>query len=83
MQCRVRKSERGAEHEMISSGDGFRVVWLGVCQGETTLTQSSALLSFSAAAWKGGARDTWIGWDFRHHQDRLHLIANNVGAQRR
>jgi hypothetical protein len=36
-----------------------------------------ALLSFSAAAWKWGARDTWIGWDFRHQYDRLHLIANN------
>ena len=36
-----------------------------------------ALLSFSAAAWKCAARDTWIGWDFRHQYDRLHLIANN------
>ena len=36
-----------------------------------------ALLSFSAAAWKCGARDTWIGWDVRHQYDRLHLIANN------
>lgn len=36
-----------------------------------------ALLSFSAAALKCGARDRWIGWDFRHQYDRLHLIANN------
>ncbi len=36
-----------------------------------------ALLSFSAAAWKCAARDRWIGWDFRHQYDRLHLIANN------
>jgi hypothetical protein len=36
-----------------------------------------ALLSFSAAAWKCAARDAWIGWDFRHQYDRLHLIANN------
>lgn len=36
-----------------------------------------ALLSFSAAAWKCTARDAWIGWDFRHQYDRLHLIANN------
>jgi hypothetical protein len=36
-----------------------------------------ALLSFSAAAWKCAARDTWIGWDFRHQHDRLHLVANN------
>ena len=26
-----------------------------------------ALITFSAAAWKCGARDQWIGWDFRHH----------------
>jgi len=26
----------------------------------------AALLSFSAAAWKGKARDRWIGRDFRH-----------------
>ena len=36
-----------------------------------------ALLSFSAAAWKCAARDVWIGWDFRHQYDRLHLVANN------
>jgi hypothetical protein len=36
-----------------------------------------ALLSFSAAALKCGARDRWIGWDFRRQYDRLHLIANN------
>jgi len=36
-----------------------------------------ALLSFSAAALKCGARDRWIGWDFRHQYDRLNLIANN------
>jgi hypothetical protein len=26
-------------------------------------------VSFSAAAWKCGVRDRWIGWDFRHHYD--------------
>ena len=36
-----------------------------------------ALLSFSAAALKCTARDAWIGWDFRHQYDRLHLVANN------
>ena len=36
-----------------------------------------ALLSFSAAAWKCAVRDRWIGWDFRHQYDRLHLLANN------
>jgi hypothetical protein len=39
--------------------------------------QWAALLSFSAAAWKCGVRDRWIGWDFRHQYDRLHLVANN------
>ena len=36
-----------------------------------------ALLSFSAAALKCGVRDRWIGWDYRHQYNRLHLIANN------
>jgi hypothetical protein len=36
-----------------------------------------ALLSFSASAWKCGARDRWIGWDFRHQYDRLKLVVNN------
>ena len=36
-----------------------------------------ALLSFTAAAWKCAVRDRWIGWDFRHQYDRLHLVANN------
>ncbi len=35
------------------------------------------LLSFSAAALKYSARDQWIGWDFRHQFNRLHLVANN------
>ena len=36
-----------------------------------------ALLSFSASALKCSARDQWIGWDYRHQYDRLHLVANN------
>ena len=36
-----------------------------------------ALLSFSAAAWKCGVRDRWIGWDVRRQYDRLKLLANN------
>jgi len=36
-----------------------------------------ALLTFSTPAWKCAARDRWIGWDFRHQYDRLHLITNN------
>lgn len=36
-----------------------------------------ALLVFSAAAWKCGARDRWIGWDHRCQFGRLNLIASN------
>lgn len=36
-----------------------------------------ALLSFSSAALKCAVRDQWIGWDFRHQYDRLHLVTNN------
>lgn len=36
-----------------------------------------AQIGFSAAALKCGARDRWIGWDFRTQYDRLRLIANN------
>ena len=36
-----------------------------------------ALLSFSSAALKCSARDEWIGWNFRHQYDRLHLVTNN------
>ena len=35
------------------------------------------MLVFSAAALKCGARDQWIGWDYRHQYDRLNLLANN------
>ena len=37
----------------------------------------AALLSFSAAAWKCGARDRWIGWNYRQQYSRLNFIANN------
>jgi hypothetical protein len=37
-----------------------------------------ALLVVSAAAWKCAARDRWIGCDWRHQYDRLHLIANHA-----
>jgi hypothetical protein len=36
-----------------------------------------ALLTFSAAAWKCAVRERWIGWDYRHQYDRLHLVTNN------
>ena len=36
-----------------------------------------ALLSFSTPAWKCAPRDRWIGWNFHHQYDRLHLLTNN------
>lgn len=48
-------------------------LWYVALYGE----QWVALLSFSAAAWKCGARDRWIGWDFRRQYGRLNLVANN------
>lgn len=36
-----------------------------------------ALIVFSAAALKCGARDKWIGWSYRYQYDRLNLLANN------
>jgi len=36
-----------------------------------------ALLTVSAAAWKCGVRDRWIGWDVHRQYARLKLIANN------
>jgi GNAT superfamily N-acetyltransferase len=36
-----------------------------------------AQLSLSGSALKCGARDRWIGWDFRSQYGRLKLIANN------
>jgi hypothetical protein len=44
----------------------------------TCRRQWLALLNFCAPALKCAARDRWIGWDFRHQYDRLHLIANNA-----
>lgn len=48
-------------------------LWYVATHGE----KWTALLGFSASAWKCGVRDRWIGWDFRHQYDRLNLIANN------
>ena len=36
-----------------------------------------ALVEFSAAALKCGARDRWIGWEYGIRFGRLHLITNN------
>jgi Domain of unknown function (DUF4338)/DDE_Tnp_1-associated len=43
----------------------------------TYLDEWVALLSFSSAALKCGARDRWIGWNFRHQYSRLNLLTNN------
>ena len=40
-----------------------------------------ALLSMSAAALKCGARDRWIGWDFRTQYDRLCLSSSRFGSE--
>ena len=48
-------------------------LWYVATVGDTWV----ALVSFSAAALKCGARDRWIGWDFRHQYCRLKLVANN------
>ncbi|MGH8548306.1 MAG: hypothetical protein ACRERU_06860 [Methylococcales bacterium] len=46
---------------------GHTLWYFGSWRGEWV-----ALLSFSAAAWKGAVRDAWIGWDFRYPYGRLH-----------
>ena len=48
-----------------------------MCYVATWRNRWVALATFSAAAWKCAARDRWIGWDFRHHYDRLNLLSNN------
>lgn len=48
-------------------------LWYVICRHD----QWIALVSFSAPALKCAARDRWIGWDFRHQYDRLHLVTNN------
>lgn len=51
---------------------GNTIRYVAICDD-----QWLALLCFSAAALKCGARDRWIGWGFRHQYGRLNLIANN------
>lgn len=36
-----------------------------------------ALLAFSAAAWRAGDRDNYIGWDEPHRKKNLHLVVSN------
>jgi hypothetical protein len=76
----VSRSEEPRYREMMQRhhylGDLAKIghtLWYVAMCGE----EWAALLSFSAAAWKCGVRDRWIGWDFRHQYDRLHLVANN------
>ena len=35
-------------------------------------------IGFSAAAWKVGVRDQWIGWDALTREKGLRLIVNNA-----
>jgi hypothetical protein len=76
----VIKSEEARYRDLMQQhhylGDLTKIghtLWYVVTYGEAW----AALLSFSASAWKCGARDRWIGWNFRHQYDRLSLIANN------
>jgi hypothetical protein len=62
------------EHYLKSSvlvGEALRYV-------ATTGDQWLALLGWSTAAFKCGARDEWIGWPDRLQWRRLRLIANNA-----
>jgi hypothetical protein len=36
---------------------------------------NSFLRSFTPSCWM--LRDYWLGWEYRHQYDRLHLVANN------
>ena len=70
----VRYRELMAQHHYL--GDlakiGHTLWYVATCSA-----QWAALLSFSAAAWKCGVRDRWIGWDVRQQYARLGLLANN------
>jgi len=70
----ARYRELMAEHHYL--GDLAKIghtLWYVATHGE----EWAALLCFSAAAWKCGVRDRWIGWGYRHQYDRLGLVANN------
>ena len=62
-----------AHHYLGSLPKIGETLWYVATSGETWV----ALLCFSAAALKCGARDRWIGWDFRFQYDRLNFLANN------
>jgi len=61
-------------HHYLGSGPKIgETLWYVATCGEAWV----ALVSFTAAAWKCGVRDRWIGWDFRNQYDRLKLVTNN------
>jgi hypothetical protein len=62
-----------AHHYLGSLPKIGETLWYVATYGEAWV----ALLCFSAAALKCGARDRWIGWDFRFQYDRLNFLANN------
>jgi hypothetical protein len=82
-EVRVDLVGRGGEARFQELMEAHHYLGLAPKIGETLWYAASycgawvALLSFSASAWKCGARDRWIGWDFRHRYDRLQLVTNN------
>ena len=58
-------------HSSVLVGEALRYV---ATDGDRWL----ALVGWSTAAFKCGARDTWIGWPERLQWRRLRLIANNA-----
>jgi len=52
-------------------------IWYTATLSTNQNNQYVAFLSFSACALNCKARNNWIGWDYRLHFSRLHLIANN------
>ena len=63
----------GAHHYLGALPKIGETLWYGArWRGEWV-----ALAGFSAPALKCGARDRWIGWDFRTQYGRQHLLANN------
>ena len=65
----VIKSEDARYRELMGQHHylGDLPLWYVATHGE----EWAALLSFSASAWKCGARDRWIGCDFRHATDMI------------
>jgi Domain of unknown function (DUF4338)/DDE_Tnp_1-associated len=83
-QIEVRRVQRSEEGRFQSLLQGQHYLGAASKIGETILYVATwrqewvALLSFSAAALKCGARDRWIGWTYRQQYARLSLLANNT-----